>query len=307
VDAVTGAQVWTGRCDGEVSDIFDLQDRVTEAVVGAIEPRITLSEIERVRRKRPESLSAYDCVMRALPAIWCQDTQTTEDGLRLAEKAMSLDPAYALPRALAGWCYAQRIAYLRTRDFEEDRRNATVLARHAVDLDGTDPLVLTCAGAAYSITRNFELARSLIEKALTLDPNSAWAWNRSGWANVYTEQPDKAIEHFQRSIRLSPLDPMTFNVLLGIGVAHLLKGDDSEAVHWIEKSLREKPDAWWINRLLSTAYFHAGQVDQARRTLAALLARFPDLTVSKLLQSTPGSDSLREKIVEACRQMGLPE
>lgn len=307
VDAATGAQVWTDRYDGEVSDIFALQDRVTEAVVGAIEPSITLSEIERARRKRPESLSAYDCVMRAFPAIWSQDTQTTEDGLRLAQKAMSLDPAYALPRALAGWCYAQRIAYLRTRDFEADRHNATVLARHAVDLDGTDPLVLTCAGAAYSITRNFELARSLIEKALSLDPNSAWAWNRSGWANVYTGQPDRAIEHFQRSTRLSPLDPMTFNVLFGVGVAHLHKGDYSQAVQWIEKSLREKPDAWWMNRVLSTAYFHAGQVDEARRAMATLLTRVPDLTVSKLLQSTPWNDFMREKISEAFRQMGLPD
>ena len=99
VDAPTSTQVWNDRYDGEVSDIFDLQDRVTEAVVGAIEPSITLSEIERARRQRPENLSAYDCVMRALPAIWSQDRETTVEGLRWAEKAMSLDPAYALPRA----------------------------------------------------------------------------------------------------------------------------------------------------------------------------------------------------------------
>src|SRR3954468_10980114 len=93
IEATTGNHVWSERYEGDASDIFDLQDRVTEAVVGALEPNITASEIERARRKRPESLTAYDLVMRALPAIWSQDSETTEGGLRLAEQAIKLDPS----------------------------------------------------------------------------------------------------------------------------------------------------------------------------------------------------------------------
>ena len=116
IDATSGNQVWGERYEGDASDIFDLQDHVTEAVVGALEPSITVSEIERARRKRPESLTAYDLIMRALPAIWSQDSETTEGGLRLAEQAIKLDPSYALPKAVAAWCYAQRLSYLRTKD-----------------------------------------------------------------------------------------------------------------------------------------------------------------------------------------------
>ncbi|HEX2137059.1 MAG TPA: adenylate/guanylate cyclase domain-containing protein [Microvirga sp.] len=307
VDAASGTQVWSQRYDGESADVFDLQDRVTEAVVGAIEPRIALSEIERARRKRPDSLSAYDCVMRALPAIWSQDPETTEDGLRLAEAAMTLDPNYALPRALAAWCHAQRLAYLRTKNAGEDRSRAIALARDAVRLADDDPLVLTCAGAAYSITRELALAQALIEKALRLDPNLAWAWHRSGWINVYTREPDRALEHFRRAMRLSPVDPLMFNIYIGMGAAYLDKGEYDEAARWIEKGLREKPDAVWANRILAATYFHGGRIDEARRAFAALLEKFPDLTVSNLLERTPGSDVMRAKFAEAFRALGLPE
>ena len=106
VDATTGNHIWTDRYDGELADIFDLQDRVTETIIGVIEPTITLSEIERAKRKRPDSLDANDYVMRAFPAVWSQDVQTTDQGLRLAEQAMMLDPTYPLPKALAAWCHA---------------------------------------------------------------------------------------------------------------------------------------------------------------------------------------------------------
>lgn len=100
IDATTASHLWSERYDGEFADIFDLQDRVTEAIVGAIEPTITLSEVEWAKRKRPDNLDAYDCVMPALPAIRSQDAETTAEGLRLVEQAMVLDPSYALPKAL---------------------------------------------------------------------------------------------------------------------------------------------------------------------------------------------------------------
>jgi len=307
IDATTGSHVWGNRYEGEVSDIFDLQDRVTEAVVGAIEPNITLTEIERAKRKRPDSLTAYDLAMRALPAIWSQDRETTEEGLRLAERAMGLDPSYGLPRALAAWCYAQRLSYLRTTNLREDRNRANKLAEEAVRLDSNGPLVLTCSGAAYSITGEHARAQGLIAKALMLDPNSAWAWHRSGWLNTYIRQPDRAIEDFQKAIRLSPVDPLMFNMFLGTGAAHFLRGDYFEAVDWIEKGLREKPDALWANRLLSASYFYAGRVDDAKRSLAAFCQAFPDMTVAKVLERTPGSMILKERFAAAFKELGLPE
>ena len=307
IDAPVGNHIWSERYDGELADIFDLQDRVTEAIVGAIEPTITLSEIERAKRKRPDSLDAYDCVMRALPAIWSQDAETTAEGLRLAEQAIALDSTYALPKALAAWCYAQRLSYLRTKNPAEDRSRATTLAQDAVRLDNNDPLVLTCAGAAHSITREHALAQSLIEKAMKLDPNSAWTCQRSGWINVYVREPDKALEHFNRAMRLSPVDPLIFNIFIGIGCAYFAKTEYDEAAGWIEKGLREEPDAVWANRALTASLYHAGRIDEAKITFATLLKKFPDLTISGLLECTPGSDFSRGKFAEAFRALGLPE
>jgi len=219
---------------------------------------------------------------------------------------MALDPTYALPKALAAWCYAQRLSYLRTRNPAEDRSRATTLAQDAVRLDNNDPLVLTCAGAAYSITRDYALAQSLIEKALKLDPNSAWTCQRSGWINVYLRQSDTALEQFKRAMRLSPVDPLMFNIFIGIGCAYIDKAEYGEAAHWIDKGLREKPDAVWAYRPLTAALFHAGRIEEAKLTCTTLLRHFPNLTVSGLIESTPGNDFMRGKYAEAFRALGLP-
>jgi adenylate cyclase len=307
IDAVSGGHIWSERYDGELTEIFDLQDRVTEAIVGAIEPTITLAEIERAKRKRPDSLDAYNCVMRALPAVWSQDPQTMSEGLRQAQRAMVLDPTYALPKALAAYCYAQRVTYMRASDPAADRAKALQLARDGASLDSNDPLVLTVLSAAYNLVGQVDLGLAAIEKALTVDPNSAWAWLRSGWSNTYAGRHDTAIDHFRRAMRLSPLDPMRFSALVGIGAAHFAKGQCEEAAQWIEKGLCERPDAVWCYRLLTAAYAEAGQLEQAKRAAARFLDAYPDMTVSKAIDATPPSSPLRKRIAEGLRRAGLRE
>jgi adenylate cyclase len=307
IDATAGSHIWSGRYDGELADLFDLQDRVTEAIVGALEPTITLAEIERAKRKRPDSLDAYDCVMRALPAVWSQDPHIKSEGLRLAEQAMVLDSTYALPKALAAWCYAQRVMYMTTSDPATNRTKALQLARQAASLDSNDPLVLTVLSAAYNLVGQVDLGLTAVEKALMLDPNSAWAWLRSGWSNTYMRRYDTAIEHFQRAMRLSPLDPMRFSALIGIGAAYLAKDRWDEAAQWIEKGLCERPDAAWGYRLLTAAYAAANRLEDAKQAAARFLDAYPDMTVSKAIELTPPSSPLRERIAEGLRKAGLPE
>jgi adenylate cyclase len=170
LDASTGSHVWSERHDGEVSDIFDLQDKVTEAVVGQIAPTIRLSEVERAKRKRPDSLDAYDYTIRALPAVWSADQEALEEGLRLTQRAISLDPRYALPKALASWCHARRVSHMLSPNPEEEIAQALKLAQEAASLDSSEPLVLTALSSAYTFTRDYDRATALIEKALALDP-----------------------------------------------------------------------------------------------------------------------------------------
>ena len=151
------------------------------------------------------------------------------------------------------------------------------------------------------------MAGPFLEKALLIDPNSAWAWQRSGWLNVYLGHSEAAIEHFERSLRLSPIDPINFNSCVGIGAAHVDAGRYDEAVKWIEKGLRERPDAVWAYRQLAAAYANAGRLQEARDAVATLLRTYPNVTISQLLALLPATPDYMSRYAEGLRKAGLPE
>lgn len=307
IDGSDGGHIWADRYDGGIDDIFDLQDRLTEAIVGAILPNIRATEIERARRKRPDSLDAYDCVMRAMPAVWLNEPETALQALELLERAMSLDPNYALAKSLASWCYSQQVTYLRSPDPQRTRERAIALAEEAARLDSDDPLVLTTLAAAYTLARRLDRAAPLMEKALRLDPNSAWAWQRSGWLHMYEGRAEIAIEHFNRGLRISPFDPINFNSYIGIGAAHFLARRYDEAVEWVSKGIRERPSAVWAHRTLAAALAQAGRLGEAREAAAVLLEAYPDFTIAKHRQSIPANEDYMTRHVEGLRMVGLPE
>ncbi|MFL4994308.1 MAG: adenylate/guanylate cyclase domain-containing protein, partial [Microvirga sp.] len=246
VDAASGVHLWAEHYDGVMADVFDLQDRITTSVVGSIQPSIRAAEIERARRKRPESLDAYDLVMRSLPYVWALEFEANKEATRLIDKALLLDPGYPLALSLAAWCRGQRIVYNWSKNVQEDKRETLRQAQAAAAIAHDDPFILTVLGAALTITREYQRAESMLERSLTLDPNSAWAWNRSGWLHNYQHDPEVAIQHFERSLRLSPYDPMAFNCDMGIGCAHFIAKRYDQAAQWQEKGLMAKPSAAWI-------------------------------------------------------------
>jgi adenylate cyclase len=147
----------------------------------------------------------------------------------------------------------------------------------------------------------------MLEKALMLDPNSAWAWNRSGWLESYLDRADTAIEHFQRAVRLSPFDPMNFNAFIGIGAAHFVAGRYPETVLWFEKGLLEQPSATWVYRNLVPAYALLGREAEARAGLSRLLQEYPDLTISKVMSALVFSQPTLDRMAEGLRLAGMPE
>jgi len=222
-------------------------------------------------------------------------------------RAIELEPTYSLALALAAWCEARRAVYNWTDDLEAAKSEGLRLARLAGDLKSDDPTVLTMLCAAHSVARDFHLASRLIEKALVLDPNSAWAWNRSGWLHAYLSQPDIAIEHFERAVRLSPLDPMNFNCYIGTGAAHFVAGRYTDAVAWLEKGLLENPSAIWAYRELAPAYAHLGQIADAQKGIDALLREYPKLTIAKVSNALAYAPGTLTRIVDGLRKAGLAE
>jgi adenylate cyclase len=307
IDATTGNHIWSDRYDGGIEDIFDLQDRITESVVGAIQPSILLAEIERIKRKRPESLDAYDHVLRAFPHVWALDEAANATALDHLSRAIEIERDYPLALALAAWCQARKITYNWTSALDETKAEGLRLARLAGGMQNDDPLVLTMLCAAHSVIGDLDVASALIEKALALDPNSAMAWNRSGWLNTYLIRPEIAIEHFRRAIRLSPFDPMNFNCILGIGNAHFAAGRYEEALSWWRKGMLERPDLTWPLRPMAASLGLLGRISEAREAVRQLRQGYPDITISKIMAIVPHRGDYARRYAEGLRKAGLPE
>src|SRR6202166_2067716 len=307
IETEGGAHVWSSRFDGAIDEFFDLEDRITEQVAGALQPSIRIAEIERSGRKRPQDLGSYDYTMRAMPHVWALEKEESAKALELLEKALAIDPEYPLALSLAGWCHAQRSVYTWADDIAESQALARSLAERAAEMSGDDPVILAVLGAVHTFVRNHGTARVLLERAVALDPNAAWAWTRLGWLENYADQPQKAIGNFERALRLSPIDPMNFNNYVGIGSAHEGAPDDDKAAAFYRRALEERPNASWIYRNLASALSGAGRVEQAKQAFAELMRYYPDLTISRFKQAMVFSPTALNRMAENLRKLGLPD
>ncbi len=302
-----GANIWAERYDGKIDDVFELQDRITEQVAGALQPSIRISEIDRSRRKRPGSLGAYDYAMRAMPHVWALEQDESATALGLLDRALEVDPDYPLALSLAAWCHGQRSVYNWAEDITESRAEALRLAKKAVELSGDDSLLLAVLGAVHTIVRNHGTAKVLLERAVTLDPNAAWAWSRLGWLENYSNHPEPAIEHFEHALRLSPLDPMNFNNFVGMATAHDIMQDYDKAAELYRRALQERPHLRWIDRQLAACLSGAGRMDEAQEVFARMMEAYPGLTVSMIRQAMVFSSPFMDRIVANLKKLGLPE
>lgn len=307
IDTSSGAHIWAEKYDGSLDDIFDLQDRITEQVAGALQPSIRLAEIERVGRKRPQDFGAYDFTMRAFRHVWVLEKEETAKGLDLLNKALELDPNYPLALALAAWCHAQGSVYNWVIDIETSKLEALRLAERAADLSEDDPLILTVLGTVHTFVRNYGAARVLLQRAVALDPNAAWAWSRLGWLAVYADRPKEARENFEKALRLSPLDPMNFNNYVGMGSAHQVAGEDDSAAEMFFRALDERPNAFWIHRNLAPALLGAGRLAEAQKSRDMLLKAYPSMTVKRYKEAVVFSPAILDRIGRQLAELGIPE
>jgi len=307
IETANGAHVWAKRFDGTLDDIFELQDDITEQVAGALQPSIQLAEIERTKRKRPQDFGAYDFAMQALPHCWSLEKEETAIALDHLDQALAIDPDYPLALSLSAWCHAQRSVYNWTDDIAESRSIALRLAERAADLSGDDPLVLTVLGTAHTIVRNYGTARILLERAVSIDANAAWAWSRLGWLEAYGGNCDAALAQFEKAQRLSPFDPLNFNTYVGMASAYEGAGQYDRAVEFYERALQERPHAAWIYRSYASALVGAGRMDDAQRAYDKMMASYPDLTADRIRQAMVFSPDFMNGMLGRLKRLGLPD
>jgi TolB-like protein len=211
VDAETGVHLWAERYDRPLDDIFAVQDEITVSVVGAIEPSLRRAEIERVKRKRPDSLDAYDLVLQALPFAYTGESENIAMAIPLLEQALALDPGYAGAQAALAWCYHHRFRFNRGGLREEDRAAAVRHARTAIACGGDDATALALAGLVIAFDeRDHATALNLFNRALSLSNSNVFAFSCSALVLAWMGKTDLAIERAQLALRLSPFDPMNF-------------------------------------------------------------------------------------------------
>jgi adenylate cyclase len=266
-----------------------------------------MAEIERSRGKRPRDQGAYDYTMRAMPHVWALEQEESTRALALLDEALAIDPDYPLALSLAGWCHAQRSVYNWSEMVGESQARALALAEKAAELSSDDPLILAVLGAVHTFVRNHGTARVLLERAVALDPNAAWAWHRLGWLENYADRPERAIEHFERALRLSPLDPINFNNYVGMASAHEVAQNYDEAAAFYRRGLEERPHAIWIYRSLAPTLMGAGRVKEAEEAYAALMETYPDLTTGKIRQAMVFSEAVLDRMVANLRKLGMAD
>ncbi len=222
VDAVTGAHIWADRFERDMADVFALQDEVTVAVVSAIQPKLFQTEIALATRRRPENLTAYDLFLRAMQQFYLSTREGLAEAIRLAHRALQLDPQFGFVTALAGVCHMQRVLYGYAVDPQFDRKEAVRLMRLALSIDDSDPDTLAFAAiiSAYMVgdcEREIEMAN----RAVALNPNSFLAWSSRGHVFRIAGLPEEAIRSFERAIRTSPVDPRLHLMFVGMGMAFI--------------------------------------------------------------------------------------
>src|SRR5215471_6364291 len=288
VDATTGAHLWAERFDGALEDIFDLQDRVTANVVGAIMPKLEQAEIERAKRKPTESLDAYDCFLRGMANIHQWTKESFSQALELFYRAINLDNDFASAYGAAAWCYVQRKSRGWRSDSAEEIAEAGRLARRAIELGKEDAFALRSGGyALVYVLGALDEGSAFINRALVLNPNWAPAWATSGWARVWLGEPEVAIQHFAQAMRLSPLDPLMPLMLAGTALGHFIAGRYDEASSLAENALRDQPTFLQAIRTAAASKALAGRLDEARMASAPLRHLDPTLRISNLKDVAP--------------------
>lgn len=306
VDATTRRQLWADRFEGEPQDVFALQDQVTERVVGALVPTMRRAEIERARRKAPAGLDAYDYLLRALPLVIANAAPDAARAVKLLDAALQLNPEYGYAHALAAMAYAQMFRAASGQERGDLRARGTAHARSALEFAADDSVALAYAGFILLMTaQDVAGARTAVDRAVLLNPNSATTLSYRSLVLAMTDDHEAAVVDALRALRLSPLDPASYQPQMAIVIARIGQGDHEDAVRWAHKAIEGAPPRYPMGYAwLIVAECCRGDAAEARRQAQRLANILPDddpARIASLFDVFPGK--LRSASVAALQRV----
>ncbi len=270
IDVHRGAHLWADRFDGQLQDIFDLQDRVARGIAGVVEPTLQAAEVTRTAGRPTSELSACDLYLRA-DAMVNSSAALFPEALGLLMEAIERDPRYGPALSLAAVCRLRMVQNGQSTDPEADSLRGADLARRALQASPDDPLTL--ANAALALTffgEDIGATMVLVDRALVLNPSYARGWYISSMLRGWAGQHDTAIEHMNMSLRLNPRVRIGVAVYGLFGAAHLFSRRFDEAARNLRLAIQEDPNYPTAYRFLAACYAQMGLLDEARETIERL-------------------------------------
>ena len=309
INASNGAHIWADRFDGDLKSVFELQDQVTERVVGAIAPTLEQAEIERAKLKPTESLDAYDHYLRGLAPLHRWTKEGIDQALEQFQRAIEKDPEFGPAYGLAASCYAGRKANAWMIDNHSEIAEAERLARLAITFGKNDAIALAYGGMTLALVAlDLKVGASAVDRAIVLNSNLSVAWHWRGWTKLWLGDPEGAIESQLNAMRLSPLDPFLFHMQAAVAHGHFFSGRYAEAAEWAATSLREQADLLNALRIGAASNALLGNMEEAREMVARLEQHHPMLRLSNLKNTLgPYPIVFVEKYIQGLRSAGFPE
>ena len=305
IEAETGAHLWADRFDGALDDVFALQDQITDKVVGIVEPSLQRSEIERARRRHPESLGAYDLYLRAVPHMAPLAPADARIAAAFLEDALKIDPSYATAHALLAWCH--QICFFQGGFDQAEKVSGLEHARRAIATDVDDATALAIAGMVIGhLGRDHATALSAIERALSLNASCATAHYFAGHINAFAGNSAAATVHANCALRLSPFDLLAWNAPYALGIVAVHESRYDEAASWFAKVVQANSGSAVLIYLKAFALALAGRIDEGKTTAKQALEVSPGFRI-RFFSEVGMVRSISDKFAEGARLLGLPE
>ena len=306
IDAATNNHIWADRYDGDLTDIFELQDEITKKVVAAIEPKLLEAEGIRSQNRSPEDIGAWDMVMQANSLFWRLTKDEGEAAIAMLRRAVERYPNYAPAHSmLAFMLLVSGYAAWTLSELEPQVRQAEILATRAATLDDSDPWAHLALGYVAFTRRQTEEAVQQFQRSIDLNPNFAAAHGYFGWALALDGQSDRAIPHLEQAIRMSPHDPQNAIFFVGLAAAHYLTGRYSEAVNFGRRAVQHRSTFTGGHRILCASLAQAGQLAEARVALQRLKELQPEISTAWIEKYVPYTQGPMAKFLEGMRKAGL--
>jgi adenylate cyclase len=307
IDAATNNHIWADRYDGDLTDIFALQDEITKKVVTAIEPKLLEAEGIRSQSRSPEDLGAWDMVMHANSLFWRLTKADGETAIAMLNRAVARYPNYAPAHSMLAFILLVSRHLNLTLTVGPHLTRAAELGARAAQLDHSDPWAHLALGYVAFMMRRTDESTAEFQHALDLNPNFAAAHGYLGWAFAFDGQSDRAIANLEEAIRISPHDPQNAIFNVGLAIALYLAGRYVEAIGSCRKAFQQRPGLTRGSgsRIHIASLAQAGQIDEARAALARMKEWHPDLSIAWIEQNVPYTPGPMAKFLEGMRKAGL--